>query len=172
MARSRSKYDSILSRLSPAPPHDRQDDINEYKATVKDVTPVGLANAYILARTEKDLLELKLREVNLRVAALEQMLTASQDGREPGWGQYGVGLNSLRLASGDTIRIERAPYGQVVDREAYRQWCIKNGYERQLMLWPSRTNTIVKERLLAGEPEPDGVTAFSQVKVVFTPAGE
>lgn len=67
------------------------------------------------------------------------------------------GVASLRLASGASVSKYDEPVAKVVDKEAFRQWCIENGYERQLRLWPSTTTTIAKERTLAGEAPPDGV---------------
>lgn len=127
-----------------------------------------LAAMYGLARAEKELKAAELAVINVKVAALEQLLAESQDQGAEGWGQYGVADNALRLPDGSTVRIQKEPYGKVVDKEAFRLWCIENGYGPQLMLWPSTTNLIVKERLLAGEPEPAGIEAFFLTKVVFT----
>jgi len=44
---------------------------------------------------------------------------------------------------------------------------MENGYERQLQLHASTMNAIVKERLIAGEAEPDGCEAFARTKIVL-----
>lgn len=168
-------YDAILPDLKPRPIEDPgwQAKVDNEKAriTTEDSGPNNaplLVQHYALARAEKELKAAELAIINVRVAALEQLLTESQDHGDEGWGQYGVADNALRLPDGSTVRIQKEPYGKVVDKEAFRLWCIENGYGDQLMLWPSTTNLVVKERLLAGEPEPAGIEAFFLTKVVFS----
>ena len=136
------------------------------------VTPTWLAKGYRVLRAEKTQVEAQLSGVNTQLKAFEQLLADSQSEGHEGWGAYGVKDNALRLADGDTIRIDREPYGKVEDKEKFRLWCIANGYETKLQLWPTTMNTIVKERLVAGEPEPDGTAVYSYVKIVFTPMKE
>jgi hypothetical protein len=185
------KYDKVLPGLPKPPVSDApyQQRVQEYKDKVEDksATALGLAYARLRSGASRWLAEdeaerlihnlgydgLKALEslVNLRIAAYEQLLAESQDEGADGWGTYGVKPNALRLASGDTIRVQREPYGKVMDKEKFRQWCVANGYERQLQLWPSTMNALVKERLLAGEEPPEGCEAFGVDKVVFVPAG-
>ena len=171
------KYDVILPGLPIEPMTDpddlkKQEKIDLEKATVTNRDPVLLAQTYIRLRAEKELLALKLSALNVKVEAYEQLLTASENAKEPAWGRYGAKPNALRLPSGDTIRIQPEPYGKVIDREAFRLWCIKNGYERQLQLWPSTMSLLVKERLVVGQPEPDGTEGFRYFKVILTRKGE
>lgn len=167
------KYDEVLPNLpkllAEAP---RQEKIDQEKAKVVVREPSLMAESYIALRAAKDGLKAQLSSVELKIEAYEQLLTESQENQEDGWGRYGVKDNALRLPTGDTIRIQPEPYGKVVDKEAFRLWCIANGYERQLQLWPSTMNALVKERLLAGEPEPDGTEAFSYTKIVWVKGQE
>jgi hypothetical protein len=167
-----SKYDAVLPNLRPAPPADPswQDRVERFKATIVERDSASLAAEYVNLRAAKDDLDAEASVLNLRLEAYTQLLVASQDADADGWGRYGVAGNALRLASGDTIRVQREPYGQVRDKEAFRLWCVANGYERQLQLWPSTMNAIVKERLVAGDPEPDGVEAYARAKVVYVQA--
>jgi hypothetical protein len=177
------KYDAILPSLRPAPPQDlsRQEKIEKIKEeellAIKEedgvygiTNPTSLADRYIVLRDLEEKLKEELSAVTLQLDAYEQMLADSQETNVGGWGEYGVNEKALRLPDGTTIRVDREPYGQVKDKEAFRVWCIANGYERQLQLWPSTMNAIVKERLLVGQPEPDGCESFSKFKIVLTRA--
>jgi phage host-nuclease inhibitor protein Gam len=63
--------------------------------------------------------------------------------------------------------VQYEPQAKVVDRDKFLEWCKREGLERQLMLPWQTTNKLTKDALLAGQPEPDGVTAESRVKFVF-----
>lgn len=200
------KYDAILPGLPPLPPADLkyQERVELAKAEVTDRDATALAEEYIRLRAEKDKINEKLSRVSLQIEAHEQLLADSKESKAPGWGLFGVKDNALRLASGDTIRIQKEPYGKVADKEAFRLWCVApadrcmecgereaapwhdeltstdenthafrpgGGMERQLQLWPSTMNAIVKERLVVGMEPPDGVAAFSYTKVMFVKAG-
>lgn len=75
------------------------------------------------------------------------------------------GMKAVRLTDGSSVSTYEEPYGQVKDKEAFRQWCIANGYANQLQLWPATMNAMVKERLMQGQPEPDGVEVFSKTVI-------
>jgi hypothetical protein len=122
-----------------------------------------LARVYRDLRGIKDMLEGHVSNINLLIEAHAQMLSE----------QYEVeGIKSLALNDGigGTVRVQYEPMAKVVDRDAFREWCIKEGLERQLMLPWQTTNKLTKEALLNGEAEPDGVTAESRPKFVYTRA--
>lgn len=75
------------------------------------------------------------------------------------------GISSLRLDNGQPISTWPEPHAQVVDREKYRQWCVKNGLETSLMLAWQTTNAMVKKFLLQGLPEPPGVDVYTETKI-------
>lgn len=171
------KYDAVVKELAPRPPDDpsRQERLETIKKLLLvqnngDLSANDLADSYALARRRLAEIETAAYNIGLVIEALTQMLCASQDAGAEGWGQYGVADNAIRLPDGSTIRHQREPYGKVTDKEAFRKWCIANGYENQLQLWPTTMNAITKERLVKGEPEPDGVTAYSYSKLVFEDA--
>lgn len=178
------KYEAILAMRNPdgspripkLPPNPddlaKQEKVDLVKANITDRNPRLLANAYITYREKKDKLLAELAANEVYLDAYEQMLEESKDAHAEGWGQYGVKENTLRLASGATIRVHSEPYGLVKDRDAFRRWCIANDYERQLTLHASRVNSIVKEHLVAGKPEPDGCTTFAKTTIYYSPRGE
>lgn len=107
----------------------------------------------LIAEFGKAGLEALLSEVNLRIEATSQLMLEQMEDED---------LTSIRLTNGRHISTYYEPYGKVVDKEAFRQWCINNGLEKSLQLWPSTMNSITKQRLLEGQPEPDGVTAYAK----------
>lgn len=107
------------------------------------------------------MLEGHVSNVNLLIEAHAQIMAD----------QFEVeGTKSLTLDDdiGGTIRVQYEPQAKVVDRDAFRQWCIDEGLERQLMLPWMTTNMLTKQRLLGGEAEPPGVTAEARAKFVYT----
>lgn len=193
-----SKYDAVLPGLKPAPVADLtyQAKVDEAKKHLKYACSCGVENSIdgvdnehdphcnvhtgqlapttlaILYGTlcDEDVRVKKLQyDLNVRFAALEQLLADSQERGEPGWGDYGATETMLKLQDGTKLQVLPEPYGQVKDKEAFRQWCIANGYERQMHLWPSTMNSICKERLVEGEALPEGCEVFRRPRVVYTP---
>lgn len=175
MAKARGKYADVIVGLKPRPADDLtwQAKVDaEKQDTYAGFSTSDLASEYIDMRALKARIEGELSRVNLSLEAVSQMLISTQEEGEGDWGRYGVKDNALRLSSGETLRVQTEPYAKVVDKEAFRQWCVDHGYERQLQLWPTTMNAIVKERLLAGENEPAGTEAYSYSKIVFNAAKE
>jgi len=174
MPRSKpGKYDAVLPSLKPLPPADLayQEKVQQIKDGIDNRDAVILAADYMVLRAKKDELSEKMYQLNRHIAAFEQLIAESQEAQAAGWGEYGVKDNALRLPTGETIRVQEEPYGQVKDKEAFRQWAIENGYERQLALPWQTINAIVKERLIAGNPEPDGCETFRNRKIVLVKNG-
>ncbi len=149
---------------------DRQDIINVIKGklTSEGNTIADIAALYAQARRNYDKVQAEQSLRYLQIEAYQQMFTAAQEVQDGPWGMYGVEDNAIKLPDGSTIRVDEEPQGQVIDKEALRQWCIANGYEHKLQPHHKTMNSWVKERLLNGEPLPDGTEAVSYKKVVFT----
>ena len=184
------KYDAVVGDLEPLPPADpsHQAQVNIYKDAVRKAgisTPEALAETYKQLRQgvgnpiDADFLETLIEllgddgicalkaECDLRMEGIEQMLAESYKAGEPGWGNYGASDKTVRLLEGGSVSVQMEPHGKVTDKEAFRKWCIADGLENELQLWPSTMNAIVKKRVLEGLPEPDGVEAFSITKVIL-----
>jgi hypothetical protein len=156
-------------------------------------TASAFAQGYADVRLIKDRVADWQSSVQLLLDAYEQLMIDAMKQEK---------LASLRMASGASVSVYDEPIGQVIDKEAFRQWCVApseicmecggpegalahqeelndpreqlvtrhsfkpgGGMERQLQLWPSTMNAITKERLLGGEPPPDGVEAFAKTMV-------
>jgi hypothetical protein len=168
------KYTDVIAKagLKPAPIEDLgyQGKIDRLKADIRGActTAECLARNYASARALKDELAAQIGSVNDVLEAYQQLLVESHEAGEAGWGQYGARENALRLATGAVVRIDKEPVGKVVDKEQFRLWCVANGLEQSLQLWPSTMNAIAKERLLAGAAPPDGVDVHFWEKIVYT----
>lgn len=73
----------------------------------------------------------------------------------------------LQLNLTPTVYYQPEVYCEVEDRDKFREWCIANGLADKLQLWPSTMTSITRERLLAGDTEPDGVKASNKPKLTF-----
>ncbi len=136
-------------------------------------TPESLAKLYLQVREELDELEAVRYQRQVRVAALEQMLIESHEQDTPGWGLYGASEDAIKLPNGMTVTVGIEPDVKVADKEQFRKWCVANGLEEALQLWPSTTASITKQRLLAGVALPDGVAVTVRSKVTpRKPRGE
>lgn len=129
--------------------------------------PQSLVRAYIMVRKEHEEAKALLSMLQLRLTAFEQMVAESQDTEEAGWGEYGATPNTLKLVDGTSVRVDTEPQGKVVDKEAFRLWCLANGLEKSLQMWPSTMNAMAKEMLLNGQAPPTGVEVFLRKKLVL-----
>lgn len=189
---AKSKYANVVPGLPKLPAEDPsyQEQVDKLKSAITENTvhtAESLAKGYSLARFgtatlaslnstfketiiellgEEGLEDLR-KEAGKRVTAYEQLLEASYDSDDEGWGQYGASPNTLKLASGESVQVRVEPTGKVEDKEKFRLWCVANGLENSLQLWPSTMNSITKERLLAGQSAPDGVKAYVRSKIVW-----
>ena len=167
MAKSRSKYRKVLEGK---PVHLGTDDayqekVNKEKDRIREMLTAGgatlsasrLARLVSKQRLKISGIEAVLYDANLSLEAAQQMLVEQFDVDD---------VISLRLDNGGSVRVQPEPYAKVEDKAALRKWCDENGLSDQLALpWPS-LNSIVKERLLDGQPEPTGTSVWIRNKVV------
>ena len=113
------------------------------------------ARVYRELRKIEDVAKDHLSQIELVKTAYEQLLVDCYEAE---------GVRTVKLDSGETIRTQPEPYGQVVDKEAFRKWCHEEGLGTLMQLPWQSMNSLVKERLLEGQNEPPGVTAFVRTK--------
>jgi hypothetical protein len=113
----------------------------------------ALARQYTAIRIEQAKVAEILAEVNLRLEAVSQLM----------FDQYEAeGVESLKV-DGRTIAARLVPYSVVQDKEAFRQWCLQEPDLARLMTLPWMTvDKISKDRLVAGEEPPPGVTIYAK----------
>jgi hypothetical protein len=155
------KYDGVLKGLQrEIPGGEFQGEVDKVKTRwqgTMDLTPGSLAALYSTLRDEKDVLDAKGRELNIRTAACEQLL----------WDSYeAAGMTSLKLATGDTVRVQAEPYASVVDAEMLREWAKANGMENKLTLPWMTANALAKQALMDGTPVPAGLDLRARNKTV------
>lgn len=80
------------------------------------------------------------------------------------------GIASLRMDDGGAVATHGEPYPQVYDRETFRLWCLGEGLARDMHLHPKKTESLVKEILLNGNPEPPGVKVWVKTMIRLTKA--
>lgn len=161
---ARGKYADVIDKLpkllGTEPTY--QAKVNFVKELIEQETGFqryasALALRYNVVRAEKEELEEQLSQINLRLEAISQLMI----------NQYEVEATSrIVLTDGYSISTQPEPHAVVEDKEVFRVWCIDMGLGNELMLpWP-KTNSITKERLLNGDPEPAGVRAYTRTKIV------
>lgn len=157
-----SKYTSVVNRLPKFQPVNESTTQEELIGKLtKELKVLGFEDKLAMfceLREERDRLEDERKAVDAKIEALTRLIIDSYEER---------GVQSVKLDSGASVSMQVEPYAQVVDRDAFREWCIKNGLANALQLPWQSTSSLTKERLLAGDPEPDGVQAFCKSKLVL-----
>ncbi len=155
------KYTRVASLLPPLQPLDQsyQEKVEKVKAELRsEFESKELLKAYINFRKVRDAEKDKLSAANLSLEAAAQLLIE----------QFEVeGVESKKLDTGEAVSIHPEPYPAITDAEVFRLWCVEQGLERSMKLSWQSTSAIVKERLLAGDPEPPGVAAYVKQKLSF-----
>jgi len=154
--------DGSLTDYSETP--DYKAKVDAEKDRVEDKTPAGLAAQYGEARAAVDAHKEIGKPLNLRVAALEQLIVDAYEESD---------VSSLKLADGSAVRTQPEVTvsfdKEVLDaREVFRQWALASGYERSMSLPTQTRDAIVKEMLVAGKEQPPGITISVYTKVVLT----
>lgn len=139
-------------------PQSRNEKVLEAKNAIGKLPPGKLCEKYRLFRIAKDAIAEDLSDINLQIEAISELLREAYEA---------AGIRSLKLVSGGSIGIHPEPKAQVIEKETYRLWCLKQGLESQLALVWATTNSITKNLLLAGQPEPDGVKAYMLYKISY-----
>ncbi len=76
------------------------------------------------------------------------------------------GKGKMVLANGAPISVWKEPYAKVEDPEKFLAWVEADADLRKKLTLPwQTTNKLTKDRLVAGEAEPDGVTCYAMTKV-------
>jgi hypothetical protein len=169
MAKPRGKYSHLIGSLpvllnSDANQQERVDALKKlFRVDPELSDTASYARLYEDARQRKQAAEALLKSIEDEIEAVTQLLADRFDNE---------GLGSIKLENGTNISIWHEPYAQVEDKERFRQWCLRNGLERSLALPWQTMNSLTKERLLLGDPEPDGVTCFSKVKIRYAGGGK
>jgi len=147
------KYDAVVAKLPklPVEPSDYQMKVEAAKEKYRALRTTQLVTTFADLRRKKDDLEEQEKALNLQIEAVTQLVLGAFEKEE---------LASIKLDDGCLVFTQVEPYAGVKDKETYRAWCVSEGLEKEMHLWPSTTQALVKERLLSGLDNPPGVEAF------------
>jgi len=142
------KYDKVIETLPKLPidPTPYQERVELAKAEFAEQrTSAARTEKYVEIRREKDRLEDIMSVINLRLEAITQLLVEAYESED---------LQTIKLGDGASVSVQLEPYVGVVNKEAFRQWCLAQHLEREMHLHPSTATALMKERLLSGESMP------------------
>jgi hypothetical protein len=152
------KYTQVLRGL----PSYKGEDASFFEKVVAKRLTLGVLSAtqaaagYAAARTKKDMIDEELSKHSVELAAWE---SAMHDAFES------EGVSSVKLSTGESISTFPEPYAQVANPSAFREWCLgQEGLSDRMTLAWATTNSIAKERLLAGEEPPPGIEIYVKTK--------
>src|SRR4249920_5866 len=123
-----ARFVGVLPDARQVIPEDHQAKISRVKEIILSEVPhqaTSYAQLHLYARLRKERLKVLIKEMNLEIEAINQLLID----------QYEVeDVTMIKLETGTSIGTQVEPYAQVVNRDLFREWCIANGLERSLML--------------------------------------
>lgn len=109
---------------------------------------------------KKEAIEAELKDVSLELRALSELMEDQFENE---------GVRTVSLIDGGSIRRQPEPYATVVDQRAMLEWALgDNDMRNSLTIHWSRLNSVTKQLLKAGLPEPPGVKAWSKTKFFYT----
>jgi hypothetical protein len=165
--KSRGKYANVTPHL-PKLQEPRNDRVNAAREQYRNQSAVNLARVYADLRRAKDEIEDTLSSINVRIEAVASLLVTAYEEE---------GVTSLKIAeTGQSVSVQSEPIAafegttaeeRAAAKEKFRLWCLANGFERQMALHPQTTQALVKQLLLDGQPEPDGIKAYTLDKLVL-----
>lgn len=133
--------------------------VDERKTEYADFDAVRLVKTYFALRDVKQREEEAISDVNLSIKAIEQLLIAAYTAQD---------ISSLTVEDLGSVRVQPEPTVKVLDKEAFRQWCLANGFEREMTLHYQTAVSVMKTLLENGEPIPDCVEINCYTRVVKT----
>lgn len=162
------KYDAVINKLprtfGKEPPYQEKitavmNDLREKAPRLSGWSAGELAYEYRRLRAQKEEIERVVSDVTLEMEAYSQLMVE----------QFEVeGVFTVKLSTdGSSISVQYEPHAVIEDKEAFRVWCLANGFEKEMVLPWMSANSFVKELLLAGETDPPGVTTHSRPKIVL-----
>ena len=126
------------------------------KKEIEQVDNAELGRVAGHLKKRKEVLEKEVKQLNIEIEAVQMILTERFEN---------LGLQSLKLANGALLYLNDEPYSSVKDREALVKWLKENDMEEMLTPQWQSLNAMVKERLLADLPIPNGVEIFMKTTV-------
>lgn len=149
------KYDEVNKSLRKEE-KPRSERVREFMSKLGASKSTELALKFSTLRKKKKELEEHVSKVNEEIEAVSALIELKFEEE---------GISSMKIRdTGESVRVRYEPVISYTDKELFRQWCIENGYEKEMFLHSGTANTILKEALLAGAPVPPGTEPFLRTK--------
>lgn len=120
------------------------------------LTKTAKARLFCKIRDHKDQLETQVKELNVDLEALSQLLVHEMEGE---------GLDLFRLDSGDSLSIKDEPYCSVADKNIFINWIKDSRMEDLLTVHYQTLSAMTKQRLESGKPAPPGIKVFMKSSI-------
>ena len=133
-----------------------QERVDQVKNDLIGAAPGGanvsyLAAQFVYHKEQKDSLEESIKQHNLWMEALSQMLVEQLEGEQ---------MQTVKLSSGATVFLADSVYPSVKDKDALMAWIREMQMEDVLIVHSRTLQGIVGERLIHGETAPPGVECY------------
>lgn len=128
-----------------------QSKINSAKAIYSRLTPAELANELALQRKNKNYHEEQIKNTNVELEALSQLIVEHLEADD---------LQKIQLASGITVYTQVEPYSSLTSNEELMAYLKKAKLTNLLTLHYQTMNALNKERLINGKPVLPGTRCF------------
>lgn len=128
-----------------------QNKVNAEKTAYLQNSTAEKARVFCFLRDQKDKLESEIRELNVKLEALSQLMIEELEAN---------GTDLFRLDSGDTLSIKDEPYVSVQDRSMFLSWIKATDQEDLLTVNYMTLSSMTKKRLVEGLSEPPGLKVF------------
>ena len=133
-------------------------DFNTRADKYRGMSAVSLATKWTEQRAEEDRIEAELKEVTRELEVLRILFIRAAESE---------GIEGVSLASGRTVSLGSEPYASVENPDEFRQWCREHDLDRSLQLPWQTTNSLTKERILAGYAPPPGIKVYLRDKLTL-----
>ena len=124
---------------------------SEIEETDRPLTITNFGMTLVEAKLEKKRLEELVKEQNLRIEALNQLLVDRLEAED-----YGT----FKLNNGVSFSIKDDVYCGVTDKVSFHNWIRENDLEDLFSVHYQTMASMTKERLIKGEEVPPGITPY------------
>jgi hypothetical protein len=152
-----SHLKSSLTKFSGEPGY--QEKVNAKKEEIIEVLkkqerPASLTNLGALmveSRITKAQLEKQVKDENLIIAALDQLLVDKMEGED---------YTNLKLGNGISLSIKDDVYATVKDKPKFNEWVRETDQEDLFTVNYQTMSSLVKNNLINGEELPPGIDVY------------
>jgi hypothetical protein len=157
VATNRATLKAQLPRFEQPP--DYQTKIEEMKNHYQALDASGLAREFGFMRKMKRDLEEQVRDYNVHLEALSQLLVETLEASQQ---------QSFKLLTGESVHIHTETYPSVQDKTLLMAWIHNSGLEELLSVNFRVMQSLVRERLQQGKELPPGVVAYLKTSARLT----